>query len=196
MTVAGGLVEQHVGEPLRRDRLAVDLDAVARLDERVQLPRLAVDAHAAGLDQLVGAAPRRDARPWRGRHSGASGVMFAHGQGLVDYGALEDMYRVGEIKRAVEPRFACGAAAPARPASRARGALSPRRRDGRAALRLAGAVADDDPGRHEGDGLLVGARRRRGPRVAGRLGDHQREKRHWADSWQEVSDWADPPPWQ
>ena len=26
---AGGLVEQHVGELLRRDRLAVDLDAVA-----------------------------------------------------------------------------------------------------------------------------------------------------------------------
>jgi hypothetical protein len=24
----------------------------------------------------------------------------------------------------------------------------------------------------------------------------RREKRHWAENWQEVGDWADPPPWK
>ena len=60
---AGGLVQQDVREPLRRDLASVDLDAVARADERVELPRLAVHAHAAGEDQLVGAAARGDAGP-------------------------------------------------------------------------------------------------------------------------------------
>jgi uncharacterized RDD family membrane protein YckC len=50
------LVQEHVGEPLRRKRKAVELDDVPGLDERVQLPRLAVHGHAACLDQLVGAA--------------------------------------------------------------------------------------------------------------------------------------------
>ena len=36
---AGGFVQQHVGEPLLRDGLAVDLDEVAAADERVQLTR-------------------------------------------------------------------------------------------------------------------------------------------------------------
>ncbi len=67
--VAGGrhdarrLVEEHVREPLPRDLASVDLDTVGRDDEGVQLPRLAVDADAAGLDQLVGAATRGDAGP-------------------------------------------------------------------------------------------------------------------------------------
>ena len=38
------LVQEHVGEPLRRERPPVELDPAARLDERVQLPGLAVDA--------------------------------------------------------------------------------------------------------------------------------------------------------
>ena len=58
---AGGLVQQHVREPLLRDGLAVDLDDVGAADERVQLAGLAVHAHAPGLDQLVGLAPGRDA---------------------------------------------------------------------------------------------------------------------------------------
>ena len=53
---SGRLVQQHVREPLQLDALSVDLDAVARGDERVQLSGLAVDAHAPGLDQLVGGA--------------------------------------------------------------------------------------------------------------------------------------------
>jgi hypothetical protein len=57
---AGRLVQEYVGERLRLDRMAVDLHPVARLHEGVQLPGLAVDGHAAGLDQLVGAATRGD----------------------------------------------------------------------------------------------------------------------------------------
>jgi len=53
-------VEEDVRESLQLDGLAVDLDAVARLDEGVQLSGLAVDGHAAGLDQLVGLAARGD----------------------------------------------------------------------------------------------------------------------------------------
>ena len=58
---AGRLVQEHVGQPLQLDPAPVELDPVAALDERVQLPRLAVDRHAAGLDQLVGLAPGGDA---------------------------------------------------------------------------------------------------------------------------------------
>ena len=60
---AGGLVQEQVRERLRRDLAAVDLDPVAGPDEGVELPRLAVDAHAAVLDQRVGAAAGGDARP-------------------------------------------------------------------------------------------------------------------------------------
>ena len=60
---AGRLVQEHIGERLQLERRAVQLDPVAALDERVQLPRLAVDGHAAGLDQLVGAAARGNAGP-------------------------------------------------------------------------------------------------------------------------------------
>jgi uncharacterized protein with GYD domain len=56
-------VEQQVRKPLLRDLAPVDLDAIAAFDERVQLSGLAVHRHAAGLDQLVGLAPRRDAGP-------------------------------------------------------------------------------------------------------------------------------------
>ena len=56
-----GLVEEQVRELLFRDLTAVDLDAVGCLDEHVELPRLAVHEHAAGLDQLVGLAARGDA---------------------------------------------------------------------------------------------------------------------------------------
>ena len=59
----GGLVQQQVGKPLLRDGPPVDLDAVAARDERVQLARRTVDAHAARLDQLVCLAPRSDAGP-------------------------------------------------------------------------------------------------------------------------------------
>jgi hypothetical protein len=45
---------------LLRDLTAVDLDAVGSLDECVQLAGLAVDEHAARLDQLVGAAAGGD----------------------------------------------------------------------------------------------------------------------------------------
>ena len=48
------LVQQEVREALLGDRPPVDLDAVVARHERVQLARFAVDAHAAGLDQLVG----------------------------------------------------------------------------------------------------------------------------------------------
>jgi uncharacterized protein with GYD domain len=58
-----GLVQEDVGELLRGDRLPVHLDAVAPLDERVQLPRLAVDPDAARLDQLVRLAARGYACP-------------------------------------------------------------------------------------------------------------------------------------
>src|SRR5436190_938386 len=57
----GRLVEEDVREPLRGDGLAVDVDGVAGPDEGVQPARLAVDADAPGLDELVGATPRRDA---------------------------------------------------------------------------------------------------------------------------------------
>src|SRR5205814_1485320 len=40
------------------DRLPVELDAVARADERVQLTWLTVHRDATGLDQLVRPAPR------------------------------------------------------------------------------------------------------------------------------------------
>ena len=72
----GRLVEEHVGERLLVQRPAVEADVVGRLDERVQLPGLAVDGHSAGLDQLVRLAARRDSRarqpgvqphPWGGR---------------------------------------------------------------------------------------------------------------------------------
>ena len=57
---AGRLVQQHVREPLLRERPSVELDAVARGHERVQLAGLAVHGDAAGLDQLVRATPRGD----------------------------------------------------------------------------------------------------------------------------------------
>ena len=60
---AGGLVQQHVRERLRCHRATVDLDPVSLLDERVQLARLPVHGDPAGLDQLVGASARGDARP-------------------------------------------------------------------------------------------------------------------------------------
>ena len=60
---ACGLVQQQVRELLLRDLATVDLDAVGRLHEGVELPRLAVDEHAAGFDQVVGLAPRRHSGP-------------------------------------------------------------------------------------------------------------------------------------
>ena len=57
---AGRLVEQQVRETLLADRAAVDLDRVGGADEGVQLAGPAVHAHAAGLDQLVGASPGGD----------------------------------------------------------------------------------------------------------------------------------------
>ena len=57
------LVEEQMRELLLHDLAAVDLDAVGRLHERVELPRLAVDQHAARLDQVVGLAARGDSGP-------------------------------------------------------------------------------------------------------------------------------------
>ena len=59
--VADGLVEEQVRELLRRNLVAVDLDAVGLFDERVELAGLAVDADAACLDQVVRLAARGDA---------------------------------------------------------------------------------------------------------------------------------------
>src|SRR5580765_537305 len=58
---AGRLVQEHVRERLELDPAPVELDPVAALDEHVQLPRLAVHGHAAGLDQLIRLAPGGDA---------------------------------------------------------------------------------------------------------------------------------------
>ena len=63
VTTPGRLVQQHVGELAAAERPPVELDPVARRDERVQPPGLAVDRDPPGLDQLVGAAARGDARP-------------------------------------------------------------------------------------------------------------------------------------
>jgi uncharacterized protein with GYD domain len=57
---ARGLVEEHVGERLELDSPPVELDPVPGGDEGIELPRLAVDADAAGLDQLVGLAAGGD----------------------------------------------------------------------------------------------------------------------------------------
>ena len=56
-----GLVQQQVGERLRRDARTVDLDDVALPHVGVQLSWLAVHAHPAFADELVGAPARRDA---------------------------------------------------------------------------------------------------------------------------------------
>jgi hypothetical protein len=53
----GRLVEQYVGERLRADPRAVDLDEIAAFDERVQLATHTVDGHATCLDQLISLAP-------------------------------------------------------------------------------------------------------------------------------------------
>jgi hypothetical protein len=74
---AGRLVQEDVGEPLRRDGRAVDLDAVGVLDERVQLPGLAVDGHPTRLDQLVRAPPRGDARAGEVRRSASQPAQHA-----------------------------------------------------------------------------------------------------------------------
>src|SRR5262249_48789843 len=63
----GRLVEEDVREALLRDPLPVHLDAVTLADERVQLSALAIDGHAARLDQLVGLSPRGDAGPGKVR---------------------------------------------------------------------------------------------------------------------------------
>ena len=52
----GRLVQQHVGEPLLPNPLAVDLDRVPLADHGVQLARRAVHSDPARLDQLVRAA--------------------------------------------------------------------------------------------------------------------------------------------
>ena len=57
---AARLVEEDVAERLLADETTVDADVVGRLDERVELSRLAVDGDAPGLDELVGAATRGD----------------------------------------------------------------------------------------------------------------------------------------
>ena len=62
---AGRLVQQDVGELLRRERAAVELDPVARRDERVELAGLAVHRTRPAL--ISSSAPRRDATPARAR---------------------------------------------------------------------------------------------------------------------------------
>ena len=53
VTTPDGLYKQDVGELLLRERPAVEAHLVGALHEGVQLPDLAVDGDAAGLDQLV-----------------------------------------------------------------------------------------------------------------------------------------------
>ena len=57
------LVQEHVSEPLPLDARSVDLDDVVPPDDGVQLPRLAVNAHAPVEDELVGAPSRGNPRP-------------------------------------------------------------------------------------------------------------------------------------
>ena len=57
---AGRLVQEDVGELLRRDAAPVDLDHIPSPNEVVQLAAASVDRDAPGLDQLVGAAARGD----------------------------------------------------------------------------------------------------------------------------------------
>ena len=112
------------------------------------------------------------------------------------YGALDDMYLSGQLKRAAEPRF--------------RSEQLPRRD---LQLGLAGLS------------LLVGAMAAllyawpvllvttilagmRGTTFWAILGSSaavaaivvwaitRREEHHWAENWQDVGDWADPPPWK
>ena len=108
---AGRLVQEHVRESLRRDRRAVQLDAVSLTHERVQLPGLAVDGDATGLDQLVGAAAGRDAGPGEvgiqahGRHYSAQvphyiSLMRWTSQGMAGLPAWRE--RVEEGERIVE----------------------------------------------------------------------------------------------
>ena len=56
-----GLLRRMTESFCARDLVAVDHDAVGLLDERVELAGLAVDEHAAGLDQVVGLAAGGDA---------------------------------------------------------------------------------------------------------------------------------------
>ena len=60
VTTPGRLMEEHVREVLRDQVPPVEVDDVALVHECVQLAAHAVDAHAPGLDQLVGPAPRGD----------------------------------------------------------------------------------------------------------------------------------------
>ena len=82
---SGRLVEQHVGELLGSDSLAVDLDPVGGLDERVELPGLAIHSHASGLDQLVRLSAGSDSRAGEVAFSrtriGLHGAPRAHGRG-------------------------------------------------------------------------------------------------------------------
>ena len=57
------LVQEKIGRlGRRRNGLAVDLDAIAGIDERSQLAHdVAVDADASACDQLVARPPRRHA---------------------------------------------------------------------------------------------------------------------------------------
>src|SRR5207253_10174966 len=86
---SGRLVEQHVSQPLQGDLFPVDLDAVARVDVRVQLPWKVVDADAAGLDQVVRAAPGGDTRPCEIGVQAHRVIYSRHGP-LRDPDALDD----------------------------------------------------------------------------------------------------------
>lgn len=59
---AGRLVEEEVGQRLRFDRAAVDLDAVASLYERGEARDLAVHSDAAGTNEVFRPATRCDSR--------------------------------------------------------------------------------------------------------------------------------------
>jgi len=60
---AGRLVEKHVRERLGRERASVQLDPIGGLDEGRQACDLAVHAHPAGPDQLLGAPAGGHAGP-------------------------------------------------------------------------------------------------------------------------------------
>ena len=61
------LVQEHVCEPLLLEQPPVDLDAVAGLDERVELARSPLTVTRPAL--IRSSAPRRDATPARARYA-------------------------------------------------------------------------------------------------------------------------------
>ena len=82
------LVQQDVAKRLLRDLTAVDTHDARRADERAELAGGAVDGDAPGLDQLVGAASRRDAGPGEVGVQAHPGIVGATLPRVRDYADL------------------------------------------------------------------------------------------------------------